>query len=463
MKVRFLHPAIGAFAVRLPEDGEMTVGRDGASADIEISWDPQISRRHARLSLEGGRLFLEDLGSRNGCWHGQQRLQGRVRLDPGTSVLLGETALLVPTTLDEASAVDPTETFEAIAPLTHAWVAADAATQPHTELAEIDLFSQDLDVDLPEPAAPSPPPVVGTPSPRRERAYFATPSRVTLRADRTELARLWLEELSKGGLFVPTDTPPPVGSHVEVRFDLEGSPLDLGAEVVALVPASEGGTSPAGVGLALPELLGAKGATLSAFIEGRTADVPGVDVPDAPKASTADLEHALERAAEILSLTERGQLYAALRVTPECEPRAIVDASARARAALRDARPGALPPQLARLDAATQALERAEKILGDPATRLEHDFRTGHVRPHARVAAARAGAGPSVAELRRVWNRVHADQIELAARVTREAFQARQERDLARAVECGQRALELNPFFEELEKTVEVWKQLLKA
>ncbi len=456
MKVRFLHPAIGAFAVRIPDGKEMVVGRGGHDADIEISWDPQISRRHAKIWVERDHLFIEDLGSRNGCWHGQQRLHGTVRLDRGSSVLVGETALLIPDEATQAPAMDPAETFEAPSPLSHTWAIADAATQPHTELAEIDLFSRDLNVDLPEPE-PVTPVVVGQPGARRALPYFVTPSRVAVRSDRSELARLWLEELSKGGLFVGTDAPPPVGSRVQVRFDLEGSPLDLGAEVVAVVP------SPPGVGLALPELLGMKGATLNAFIEGRTADVPGANAPDEPTAPSETLDEALERAAQVLLLTEQDSLYAALGVAPDSEMASISHRAEALVAQLQASLPGAQPPQAARLNAAIGASQRAARILSRPNSRLDYDFRAGHVRAHERINAARNGTGPSVADLRRAWNHVHAADIELAARITREAFQARQEHNLERAIQYGERALQMNPFFEELEKTVVVWKGLLQG
>lgn len=462
MKVRFLHPAIGAFAVRLPEHGEMVVGRDGALADIEISWDAQISRRHAKLWLQDGELWIEDLGSRNGCWYGRTRLVGKTHVEAGSSVLVGETALVVPGADTEPVSQDPAETFEAMSPLAYSLAIADAATQPHTELASLDLISKDLDIDLPEPSAPPPimPVVIGEPSPHRAVPYFVTPSRVAVRSDRTDLARLWREELSKGGLFVATDTPPPVGGRVQVRFDLDGSPLDLSAEVVVLVPASMDGHSPPGVGLHIPELQGPKGVALFAFIEGRTADVPAANAPPAAPSATAAIADALERGAQVLLRTEQNRLYAALAVAPDSDSKAIEAQVERLLAVLRGALPGAHPPQAARLDAAISAVQRAARVLGDPTSRLDYDFRAGHVRAQERIAAAREHRGPDVASLRRIWNRVHAKHIEQAARLTREAFQARQEHDLHRAVELGERALQMNPFFEELEKTVAVWRGL---
>ena len=54
----------------LPEVGATTVGR-GADCELRID-DDSLSRRHARIVVDGNRVTIEDLGSRNGT-----RVQGR--------------------------------------------------------------------------------------------------------------------------------------------------------------------------------------------------------------------------------------------------------------------------------------------------------------------------------------------------------------------------------------------------
>ena len=44
--------------------GTMVIGREGA--DIAVQADTEMSRRHARLRVEGSRVLVEDLGSTNG-------------------------------------------------------------------------------------------------------------------------------------------------------------------------------------------------------------------------------------------------------------------------------------------------------------------------------------------------------------------------------------------------------------
>ncbi len=45
---------------------EVTIGRD-PKCEVFLN-DRTVSRRHAHLSLQGGRAFIEDLGSLNGTW-----------------------------------------------------------------------------------------------------------------------------------------------------------------------------------------------------------------------------------------------------------------------------------------------------------------------------------------------------------------------------------------------------------
>ncbi len=73
--------------------GEMIVGRD-ATADVVIP-DAEVSRKHARLYLQGGGYVLEDLGSTNGSFVEGQRLMGPHALKAGESVMFGENIGLV--------------------------------------------------------------------------------------------------------------------------------------------------------------------------------------------------------------------------------------------------------------------------------------------------------------------------------------------------------------------------------
>lgn len=74
--------------------GESVLGRD---EDVNVRIDaPSVSRRHARITVTSGApATLADLGSKNGTWVGEQRLEGEtVPLKDGDLVRLGKVELV---------------------------------------------------------------------------------------------------------------------------------------------------------------------------------------------------------------------------------------------------------------------------------------------------------------------------------------------------------------------------------
>jgi predicted component of type VI protein secretion system len=88
---------------------EATIGRD-ISNRIVIN-DPEVSRRHARLTLQASGYVIEDLGSTNGTFVDGQRLMGPHLLRPGQTIMLGEKITLA----YEALGFDPNATLVGVA------------------------------------------------------------------------------------------------------------------------------------------------------------------------------------------------------------------------------------------------------------------------------------------------------------------------------------------------------------
>ena len=55
--------------------------------------DDYASPRHARISLQDGVWVVEDLGSTNGTYLGQRKIDGPVQLDVGVPLRIGKTVL----------------------------------------------------------------------------------------------------------------------------------------------------------------------------------------------------------------------------------------------------------------------------------------------------------------------------------------------------------------------------------
>jgi hypothetical protein len=72
-------------------DGALDAGRE-ASLPLHLD-DGQASRRHARFSVVGGEVTVEDLGSTNGTYVNEQPISSPRALRPGDKVRLGLSVL----------------------------------------------------------------------------------------------------------------------------------------------------------------------------------------------------------------------------------------------------------------------------------------------------------------------------------------------------------------------------------
>lgn len=88
-------------------DGDqLTIGRD-SSNEIAVN-DAEVSRRHARLTFQGGKYVLEDMGSTNGTFVNGQRLTGPRVLKSGEVISLGEQIVFV---YEAVNSADPGATI----------------------------------------------------------------------------------------------------------------------------------------------------------------------------------------------------------------------------------------------------------------------------------------------------------------------------------------------------------------
>jgi pSer/pThr/pTyr-binding forkhead associated (FHA) protein/predicted Ser/Thr protein kinase len=77
-------------------DDELLIGRAGPEDDAGLGGDPEISRRHAHVSRGAdGRLTIEDLGSANGTFVNDARIDAPLALEHGDVVRVGRTVLEV--------------------------------------------------------------------------------------------------------------------------------------------------------------------------------------------------------------------------------------------------------------------------------------------------------------------------------------------------------------------------------
>ena len=102
------------------EGDQIMIGRDSSNG-VAIN-DPEVSRRHARLTFQGGKYVIEDLGSTNGTFINGQRLSGPHVLKAGDVVALGEQIVLMYDAVNidpGATVASPRNIAPAAAPLSH--------------------------------------------------------------------------------------------------------------------------------------------------------------------------------------------------------------------------------------------------------------------------------------------------------------------------------------------------------
>ena len=89
---RRLVPVLRQGVIELRLDRPVLVVGRSVSCEVQLT-SGLVSRRHARLTLSGLGVSIEDLGSRNGVYVNSVRVIGSVRLKPGDRVSVGDEVL----------------------------------------------------------------------------------------------------------------------------------------------------------------------------------------------------------------------------------------------------------------------------------------------------------------------------------------------------------------------------------
>jgi adenylate cyclase len=76
---------------------EVVIGRPNAKRppDLDLSADVTVSRRHARLWIQDGEIWIEDLGSRTGTFVNNAKIEAMRQVMPEDSIRVGDTILRV--------------------------------------------------------------------------------------------------------------------------------------------------------------------------------------------------------------------------------------------------------------------------------------------------------------------------------------------------------------------------------
>src|SRR5262245_2662988 len=99
--MRIAHAFDGKDSTFATDKRKVVIGRarPGLDIDLDLSPDKTVSRPHAAISQEGSRYWIEDLNSGRGTLVNGEEIKGmgRRRLEPGDTVQIGDTSLVLET------------------------------------------------------------------------------------------------------------------------------------------------------------------------------------------------------------------------------------------------------------------------------------------------------------------------------------------------------------------------------
>jgi hypothetical protein len=138
LALRFISGKYQGGEFPLPESGEIVIGRS-SELDMVLVED-MVSRRHAKISVEDGDIFLEDLGSTNGSFVNGEKIT-RTRLEEGDRILIGTSIIkVVPSDGTAASVKDAQAQMNAAASSVRPAAAGSTMTGSIAEVALPDLL-----------------------------------------------------------------------------------------------------------------------------------------------------------------------------------------------------------------------------------------------------------------------------------------------------------------------------------
>src|SRR4051812_25053700 len=138
---------------QLPLDSVVDIGRE-PSLPLHLDTDTQVSRRHARISVQNGQVVVEDLGSTNGTYVNDQPIGSPRALTPGDKVRIGLTVLELRTKQQVAARPSAVQVRPALTALGN-----DVLIQvPDAQLAPVGNVSPLGPIQAAAPAPPPPAP-----------------------------------------------------------------------------------------------------------------------------------------------------------------------------------------------------------------------------------------------------------------------------------------------------------------
>ena len=128
---------------RFDFDRELTIGREDEELTVD---DPGVSRQHATVSVSGYTVTIEDLGSLNGTFVNETRIDAATTIVHGDIVRVGSTSLLLEGGATGATVAIPARRVEAPALPFGAYAAGDVKGGSRRRVASRQLLPEIISV-----------------------------------------------------------------------------------------------------------------------------------------------------------------------------------------------------------------------------------------------------------------------------------------------------------------------------
>ena len=267
---------------------------------------------------------------------------------------------------------------------------------------------------------------------------------------RSALHEAWTVDISKGGMFLRTDAPPPFGTRLTIKFTTPGGVLDLEAEVVHVVDAASAAAfnQPPGVGVQFVDLSDDVRKRIEAYVDGVAQRLSEELAEDK---SYEPLHVLLADARRIMDALQASRIYAALEVDPGATRDEIELRVQTLCERFSAPPPDSPPPRVARLEQVVRQIERLSELVANPLRRLHYDFHHGHVRAEERRAASE-----DIEYLAQVWAQAFPERVERAKQLAERAL-AIEDVSLEECAKLAEEARANDPFNEDLRVAHERW------
>ena len=294
---------------------------------------------------------------------------------------------------------------------------------------------------------------------KRRHPRFVTRQSVELHAeDRNDLRNVWVADISKGGLFVETDDPPPIRSRVEVAIQTPDGVIKLAAEVVHVVDrdqAASFGARP-GVGLQFVDLDAKLRTAIEAYVEGLSNTLTDDVKPSRPQTNQKAVIAVIKR---VMKGFENEDIYAALGVPPLASTKEVEVRASEVLRLLETGGDALAAAQATRAAHVRGLVRKASALLLDPVRRLDYDLRHGHLYPRERLAIADEAEQQ---RLRQVWHHQNPDAMPQAEKHVNLALRYEGVMKYKEAIEQAHEALRYDPFNSDLWTALDTWEQRLR-